>query len=383
MMSTKSRIAWIMLIFISSMFAFKYLPRYHEYGYLLASAITVVQSILVFKAPAVDHFLNRRLFYLIGLLGLVVVTFVAVRYIEIESLNVDRWSVIDAFISEVFAGNYPYLGKSHMDNYPGPMPMYFVISLPFYLLGDLSVLSVTGYVIAAVYLFKFRKTLTTPATVLVFILTSFCMYWEVMVRSNIFTFTLLVLCGLVAFDRIPKFNRVKQFLTSVIVGLLLSTRSVFVLAYLIFYLTPLRNKEMKPGLWGMLSFVSALSFGLTFVPLLLLFPTEFREVNPFVIQSSVMMPGGLVTLFAVMALLVSLFVYESLDKFFYSGVVLFVSILMYALYHVVDSGFQSAYTGSVVDISYFLFAMPFLMYFIVKDDTSVKEYQNADVQMSV
>ena len=75
-----------------------------------------------------------------------------------------------------------------------------------------------------------------------------------------------------------------------------------------------------------------------------------------------MIPGGMVSVFGLLALLASLAAVDSNDKFFYSGIVLFGSILIYGLYHVVISGFATAYYLSDVDISYFIFAVPFLMY---------------------
>jgi len=378
-MRTKSVISWCILIFISALFAFKYLPRYIDYGELVALAIVVAQVVILVRGGSMMRRLNKGWFYLLCGAVIAGVTAVAIISIGESTLNVDRWSVIDAFLSEMFKGEYPYMAKSHMDNYPGPMPVYFVIAAPFYLLGDLSILSAVGFLAAVIYLFRRREDHPVNAAALVLLMTSFYMYWEVLVRSNVFTYSLLVLAIMVAFDRISPMKRGLQVLTAIGAGLLLSTRSIFILVYFIFFLVPLRSRDISAGRWFLLKVIVAISFLATFVPFLIFFPQEFMEVNPFVIQSSIMIPVGMVSIFVLMSLLASLVAQNSIDKFYFSGVVLFLSILIYALYQVAVSGFHTAFVDSDIDISYFIFAVPFLMYYVVNADRVDSEFAPAGI----
>ncbi len=47
---------------------------------------------------------------------------------------------------------------------------------------------------------------------------------------------------------------------------------------------------------------------------------------------------------------------------FFIGVLLFSIILIYFLFHISQIGFRKSYFDSVVDISYFIFSAPFLMF---------------------
>ena len=93
-----------------------------------------------------------------------------------------------------------------------------------------------------------------PVLFILLITTSPFYLWEVLVRSNIFLNAILIACSIVLFFRIKNYASLKnQLFIGGIIGLLLSTRNVFALCYIIFFLHTIRT--------GQLSLQSAIKIG--------------------------------------------------------------------------------------------------------------------------
>jgi hypothetical protein len=75
-----------------------------------------------------------------------------------QSISVDRWSVITSFWDAVHHGEFPYAARSHLDNVPGPLPGYFLIAYPFYLLGDIGYLAIAGCLLLCFILYSYYGT---------------------------------------------------------------------------------------------------------------------------------------------------------------------------------------------------------------------------------
>ena len=90
-----------------------------------------------------------------------------------------RWSVITSFWDSYFATEYAYFAKSFAGNPPGPMPFYFIMALPFYLIGELGFLSIIGLLLFY-WLMWYKKVDSIIRTlILLLILSSFFNLWEV------------------------------------------------------------------------------------------------------------------------------------------------------------------------------------------------------------
>ncbi len=152
---------------------------------------------------------------------------------------------------------------------------------------------------------------------------------------------------------------------SFILGLLLATRSIYILVLIILYLSLLWRKKIsfKDLIYN--GIFLTLGFVLPFIPLIAWFPHKFFVLNPFMIQSGFLIPVYYVGLFIVIAVFLSFFVRDNKDIFFYSGISLFLSILIYFLYHIFKVGFTNAYMNSIADISYFIFSVPFLLEYLM------------------
>ncbi len=208
-----------------------------------------------------------------------------------ESLMVDRWSVISSFWDNYFSDKYVYLATSHRGNYPGPMPFYYILALPFYLLGELGYFSLLG-IIAFLILLKFDKISVSKQTIAVVLLCSSTFFlWEVISRSNVFLNGSLVLLSIIyLFKSIEK--KVPYFVlwNAIFIGLMLSTRNVFVIPYIITFLYLLKSKEISVKQTFQIGIITLLMFVLTFIPFVYNHLEEFKVMNPFIIQSDYLMP---------------------------------------------------------------------------------------------
>jgi hypothetical protein len=369
MKSLKINVSILILLFINFIFFYKYSSRYTEFA-IHISTILLIFQFFVFKFSNKIIISNKQkniicygLFSFI--VGLVIISYFA---IPIESLNVDRWSVISSFLTEFFNRDYPYYAKSHMGNYPGPMPIYFLIASPFHLLGELSILSCLGFCILTVLLIKKVNVTENIKFLLFYIFTSLYLIWEITTRSNLFTFTILVLLVLNEFINLNNKNTLKFYGLALLTGLMLSTRSVYILPYIIFFLSSLINNEITFKKLFLFLSIALIAFISTFIPFMYFFYSDFFTMNPFIIQSSFLVPKFYTLIFMAISILFAFLVKNKTDKFFYSGLSLFIAILIYAIYHLFNYGYEVSYINSKIDISYFIFCIPFLIKYLMENN---------------
>lgn len=371
----KKGIAVGILIFVNFLFTYKYTARFTDFGVYIAIGIALLQllSFVLYKkirlSPPYPKVIGFSL--LAGIVGLGILTHFA---IPLESLRVDRWSVISSFLTELYQGNYPYYATSHMGNYPGPMPVYFLIAAPFQFLGELNILSCIGYGMMAFLLMKKAPQNRHRLFLFFYLLTAFFLIWEIAVRSNLFTFSVLIVWALYTFETIQHKSALRFFGLAILIGLLLSTRSVYILPYIIFFASYLLNREITfLKLFYFLS-VACITFICTFIPLVYVFPNDFFEMNPFIIQSSFLIPSSYTFAFIALAIVFTFLVKDRQDRYFYSGLSLFLTILIYAMYHIVNFGYTAAFIESNIDISYFIFSLPFLMRYLMLEGKEIKSF---------
>ncbi len=366
MKTLKPNISVLILLFINFLFCYKYSTRYTEFGIYLSGIVLMLQYLVFvfssrFKLSAkAVNVAGCFLFFVIS--GLIVISHFK---IPPESLNVDRWSVISSFWEELFDGKYPYYAESHLGNYPGPMPIYFIMALPFYLTGELSVLSGFGYsIIAAWFIFDKNDSRKNAEFILFLLFSSFFMVWEITTRSNIFTFSILIVLVLDLSLNMKNKSRSHFYGLAILTGLLLSTRSVYILACIIFFLSGLINQEISFKRLFQFGTIAFISFIMTFIPFICLFANDFFKMNPFIVQSSFLIPPLYTFLFMLISVVLSFRVKNDSDKFFYSGLSFFICILIYALYHFVNFGYEASMLNNSIDISYFIFSIPFFVKYL-------------------
>ena len=355
----KRNISLFILLFINLIFSIKYISRYYEHYLVISLILTLALFTIVTLSKKFSSLLSSikiKPTYLLYFFCLVLL-FVSHK-IPLEALKIDRWSVITSFWDNYFNNLYVYKAKSFDGNNPGPMPFYFILMLPFYLIKEFSYITVLG----VLFFYYFIKPEHSRKTYIYLIILSIPIAYEIVSRSNIFFNSFLVLFSLKYF--IEKQDNL--IIKSILIGLLLSTRNVFIITYGIVFIYSLKHKKnsfaniLKIGLY------SILIFSLTFIPFTYNHIYEFWQINPFKIQSSALLPFNYSLFCIIISVSLAYFIQKKEDIYFLSGISLFITIIIYFIYWSINKDFYVAFFGSYADITYFIFCMPFLIYYYLE-----------------
>jgi len=363
----KRNISLALFLFVNFLFTYKYLERSTPWVALLSVSVSIFY-IALYRNRNLLKFINKKIEVSLIVLFIVVCLLIW-KKIPVETLNVDRWSVISSFWDSYFANEYAYFAKSFAGNPPGPMPFYFILALPFYLVGELGFLSIIGVLFFYWLMWCKKVNPITRTVILLLILSSFFNLWEVICRSNIFFNASLVLGSLIYILNQKVFTHKTLIISGIFIGLLISTRNVFVISYIICFLYLLRTKAIQFKQLTILLIISLLAFTLTFIPVVYVHLEDFKQMNPFIVQSTFLIPFEYTILFVLMAISSTFLCKNKNDVYFYNAIVLFVSILIYLIYYICLEGFTQAFTNSTVDISYFIFCIPFAFWFLANNNS--------------
>lgn len=368
----KINLSLFIFLFINFAFFVKYLSRATSY-YLVISftLITIFYFLLKFRNKIyIPKSSEKVIIYLMFFLFLVGSGFVFYK-IPVETLNVDRWSVITSFWDNFFKDQYVYFAKSVAGNPPGPMPFYYILALPFYFIGELGWYSVLGFFVFYFILIYTKKSFEIRFLFLLLILISPFYLWEIMTRSNIFLNGCLVLFSIIYLLKSLEENYSRKILfNGIIIGLLLSTRNVFVIPYIVVFLFALKDNRIKILETVYVGILSVIVFALTFIPFVWNHLSDFMTMNPFIIQSGYLMPTEY-SLFCVLISFGSFWLCkEKNDVYFFSGLLLFFPIVLHYFYQILLHGFVETFFNSRADISFFILCIPFFVYYLVLNSTN-------------
>jgi hypothetical protein len=366
---TKQNISLFIFLFVNFIFSIKYLSRLTNY-YIVFSVFILIFYFYLWKYLP---FLNRKIYsnrlnFFILLLFITSAIYIFNK-ININTLNVDRWSVITSFWDNFFKGEYVYFAKSNVGNPPGPMPFYFILALPFYLIGELGYFSILGIIAFYLLLKKTKTELHIQTTYLILISGSLFYLWEIVCRSNIFLNGTIVLCTIVYFFNLKIFNLKNTIISGVIIGLVISTRNVYIIPFIIAFLYSLKSNIVSIKQVLLLGLFSVSTFMMTFLPFVWNHFEEFKTMNPFIVQSTFLIPFEYTLLFIGLSFVAGFLCKVVDDVYFYSSLILFISISIYLTYNIVKIGFSDSFFGSSADISYFILCIPFALYHLIKKNS--------------
>lgn len=365
---SKKNITLSIFLLINFLFAFKYSSRVSSYSFLISIGIAALYF-AIWKYKKKIAFLMSYYKHLNSILIImfVVISIFAFQKISVLSLNVDRWSVITSFWDNYFKGEYVYFAKSNVGNPPGPMPFYFILALPFYLIGEVGYISLLGLILFYWIIKRNNFSKEIQSIILLLLISSLFFLWEVIARSNIFFNGVLVLLVLIELLKIKEFTIKKSVFIGLLIGLVLSTRNVFATVFIIAFIYLIKNKVIFIKNFIIVGVVSTVTFILTFVPFIWNHIPEFKVMNPFLIQSSALMPFKLTLPFIILAFIFGLFCKSLKDIYYYSSTLLFLTIVGYFIYHIITEGFEFTFFENGADISYFIFCLPFCLFFLIKE----------------
>lgn len=278
--------------------------------------------------------------------------------------RVDRWSAIANPLSALFNGEFPYLAKTHLGGNASPFPVWMIVHIPFYLLGNVGLSEVFS---AAVFLFSVRSVSGSRAALKATILLAMCigLWYETAVRSDLISnFLLLAAFINVLMSRQITFSD-HPYALSVCAGLWLSTRVSVAFPLFVFFFTPWLRLSNKDKIITILIVVA--TFCATFLPLVIWDSQSlfFAENNPFSLQSR---QGRTVdALFlAVFAIVFALWSRSNKVRAMFSSATLLLLTILIAYGH--DMAIYNSWTdifNSKYDITYLNAALPFLIMVVV------------------
>ena len=154
-------------------------------------------------------------------------------------------------------------------------------------------------------------------------------------------------------------------ISGILIGLIISTRNVFVIPFIIAFIYSLKNSKITFKQFALLGLLSLTTFLLTFLPFVWNHFEDFKVMNPFIVQSTFLVPFQYTLLFICMSVIVGFLCKTTSDVYFYSGLVLFASITIYYCYYFALIGFHETFFESIADISYFILCIPFCMFYLL------------------
>ena len=122
-----------LFITINILFYFKYMYRY---SFPLAILSICLYGLFIYFSYGLykkGKFVNSQIIGFIALVLVSIASGVVLHEVPKDSLRIDRWEMIQLFWDSALDGIYPYGVHSAKGNYPGPMPFYYIIAYPFYL----------------------------------------------------------------------------------------------------------------------------------------------------------------------------------------------------------------------------------------------------------
>jgi hypothetical protein len=288
--------------------------------------------------------------------------------IDPYSVQVDRWSALHFPIQNLLDGIYPYTASTHLGGNASPFPVWQLLHVPFYLLGNVGL---SFFAAVILFLWSCWKVRGRDKTLIVSLLLclSVAVWYEVLVRSDLITNMLLVASIFNLFSRNPSQQRIERhrWWIACLVGLLASTR-VIVLIPITVLLLPYFVKMNWRNQLGV-SLLAIIVFALTFVPFAIWDWQEFYyfQNNPWRLQTS---QGNLSDFLLFVPLTVFLAMTHKGIAFRYcrNSALMLVTFVVVTFVHNMYLSENFDLFSSAYDITYLSTALPFCMLGIAEKD---------------
>ena len=288
--------------------------------------------------------------------------------IDPYSIQVDRWSALHFPIENLLSGIYPYSAGTHLGGNSSPFPVWQILHIPFYLLGNVGLSFFAG---AALFLWSCLKTQGRDRTLIVSLLlcSSVAVWYEVAVRSDLIT-NLLLLAAIINlfFPRLcQQWVEEKCWWIACAVGLMACTR-ILVLVPIGLLLFPyfIRMSWRRQLATSLLTLAV---FLLTFVPFALWDWQEFYyfKNNPWALQTRQGNPWDFI-IFLPLAIFFALNHRGIAKRYYRNSALMLVVFVAVTFIHNMYLGENWQLFSSTYDITYFSTALPFCLLAITEDD---------------
>jgi len=356
----------LLYLFVNSLFILKYFSRagINSPAVLIAYSIIIILSVYIYCSTA--YKITEKLFRIVFwafmcLIGLAII--ILLIKIDPYSVRVDRWSAVSFFLDYLFHGKYPYSAHTHVSvsNFASPFPVWHILNIPFYLLGDVGIGLIFFLLLTAVSVQFFFTSYRKSFFFLFLLFLSPAYWWEVAVRSDSLSNALLVFTFILWFERKKYSISTNFWLTVIACGLIASTRLTAILPIAVYFFRPFLQLSLKHKL---IFIVSTLGVTIvTFTPFIFWDTTNwiFFHRNPFMSQTSV---GNPYLLFAMLLLgcLIAIRIKTFSQLFNSVAIFIFIFVLSSQVSLILTRGIQgSIFTDSLYDVSYFTLILPYTL----------------------
>ena len=350
---------WAVLMFcaINTLFVAKYTSRFTGWWPLVAIAFFVLLLIASTFAVSIRHSFHKKKKQVYVAFAVVAVAFLALQYsINPMTVQVDRWSAIDSFLSFLLSGRYPYAAPTHLGGYGSPLPVWQILHLPFFLWGNvgLSLLVCLGLFISAIrYYWGSSKAMVC----LLLMVLSPAFWFEVAVRSDLLANFLLV-AAWCCWLRERKHYSKRWFAISLVTGLFLSTRLSTIIPIGMVLLRPYMTLTW-PKKTGSVA-VALLTAALTVLPFLLWGGSQFfSELGPFALQTRQGHPADF-AIFLPLGIWLT-YQWKSTAQMGRNIAAMLCALVIVTFAHNMLASGNYQLFSATYDISYFCMALPFVI----------------------
>ncbi len=319
--------------------------------------VPVVLAIVLSRIP--DRFakvLTGRT-YILLMVSLAAAMCAMMSQFDPTTIQIGRYPALFEWNESLFAGMFPYRAGSN----PSGFPFLFLLTTPFYLLGEVGLLQVLGLVLFGGVVHSWCGQESTNRFRLLLLLVATPIFaFEVCVRSELIANAVIILTAI----EIARRNRYRESsLTPVWLGLLLglaaSTRGIFLPAYLITLPLLLRQHTARHA-FTLLGSIAA-GFALTLAPFALWDGDYFWNYGPFSVQLG-HIPYWLLVLSAAVSLAGGLRMKSFRSAYLLSGAVLFGIVAIKMAMSLVAHGVaETIQFDKHFEPAYFGFALPFVI----------------------
>lgn len=354
---------WVLVIYelINALFVYKYTSRITlcpwamTLGYLVGVNLFILLSFKNYESRLSLKTQHIIYFSMVAVLTILFTLFMF--HFDPQKIRVARYPALYEWLTRLFNFEFPYTSQAPHSGFP----FLFMLAMPFYFLGDLGIFQIFSFLIFAVLIhLRYYRNSVNRFRCLTLLIMAPAFLFEIVTRSDLFSNMVIVMLYLAIFEKLsPRLRYAALLILGIVGGFLLSTRGVVGLIYITFFGYYLRRRTIKDVLF----FLSILvGFLLTLLPFLIWDWRSFINFGPFVMQMQLShIPKWLLILpiasciFCAMSIKLLKSIYSSISFILFG-----VACLAFAIV-IIDCGLYDAVFGDGFDISYFCFALPFLL----------------------
>ena len=348
----------LIYIAVNAMFVYKYGVRFSgSYPVVLGlfSVMAALMIIIVFGKlswSATEKQLSTVYGVAVGVL--VIYSWLVMIEQDPETFRVGRFLSVNAWLSDLLQGKFPYGPPAHPSGFPG----LYALMLPFHLAGDVGLFQVFSLLVFSLLCYAQFSPRSQDVLRPIALLACGPVFWyEVVVRSDLLGNMVLLIACVTLLGRLRRGSSGLAFLLGVSVGILLSTRGIAFLVFAI-YSGFLARSHLPHKIF--IAICALVTFLFTLLPFVLWDSARFRIYGPFAVQLSYI-PSWLVLIAIVLGFLLGRRARRIETVHAHSALLLFSLVGAVFFQQVSDTEWSSAVFGDGFDISYFIFPVPFLL----------------------